>query len=253
MATIELRNVTVEFPIYNLSARMAKKSFIRLATGGSVYNDNKVIVIRSLNNINLSLKDGDRVAIVGHNGAGKSTMLRLLAKIYEPTQGQIKVEGHVSSMLDLIQGMEPESSGYENIYMRALLLGLPRKEITKQIEGISELTGLGDYLDMPVRTYSTGMLTRLAFAITTSVNPEILLIDEVFSAGDEDFIEKARLRMISLFNQSNIVVMATHSYDVTREFCNKALILENGGIKYFGSVDKAVSIYFPKYIETAID
>lgn len=245
MATIELRNVTVEFPIYNVSARMLKKRFIRLATGGSVLKDSNqhIVTIRSLNNISLSIRHGDRIGIIGHNGAGKSTMLRLLAKIYEPTSGQIKIEGHISSMLDLIQGMESESSGTENIILRSKLLGVSRKKIAEKIDEISELTGLGDFLSIPIRTYSTGMLTRLAFAIATSINPEILLIDEVFSAGDEDFVKKAKERMVSLLNQSSIVVMATHSIGVMNEFCNKALLLDNGSVKYFGSVEEALALY----------
>jgi ABC-2 type transport system ATP-binding protein/lipopolysaccharide transport system ATP-binding protein len=170
-------------------------------------------------------------------------MLRLLAKIYEPTYGKIKIEGHISAMLDLIQGMEPESSGYENIFLRGIVLGLKRKEIKKQIDEIAELTGLGDFLSMPVRTYSSGMLARLAFAISTSINPEILLIDEVFGAGDTEFIKKAQERMIALLNQSSIVVMASHSEEIIRQFCNKAAVLDNGSIKYVGSVDEAFMYY----------
>ncbi len=244
MASIELRNVSVEFPLYNVNARMLKKSFLRLATGGSVFKDtNQHVLVRSLNNVSLSLQDGDRIGLIGHNGAGKSTMLRLLAKIYEPTYGQIKIEGHISSMLDLIQGMEPESSGYENIFLRGIILGLKRKEIKKQIDQISELTGLGDFLHMPIRTYSNGMLARLAFAISTSINPEILLIDEVFGVGDSEFIKKAEERMTFLLNQSSIVVMAIHSEDIIRKFCNKAAVMDSGTVKYFGPVDEALQYY----------
>jgi ABC-type polysaccharide/polyol phosphate transport system ATPase subunit len=244
MASIELRNVSVEFPLYNVNARMLKKSFVRLATGGSVFKDtNQHVLVRSLNNVTLSLQHGDRIGLIGHNGAGKSTMLRLLAKIYEPTYGQIKIEGHISSMLDLIQGMEPESSGYENIFLRGIILGLKRKEIKKQIDQISDLTGLGDFLHMPIRTYSSGMLARLAFAISTSINPEILLIDEVFGVGDAEFIKKAEERMIYLLNQSSIVVLASHSEDIIRQFCNKAAVMEHGALKYVGPVEDAFRYY----------
>lgn len=244
MANIELRHVTVEFPIYNVSSRMLKKRFLRLATGGSVFKDSSQrIVVRSLNNINLSINHGDRVGLIGHNGAGKSTMLRLLAQIYEPTFGQIKIDGHVSSMLDLIQWMEPEATGCENIYMRSIVLGLKKKEAKKRINEIAELTGLGDFLNMPVRTYSNGMLARLAFAISTSIMPEILLIDEVFGAGDTEFIKKAHERMVSLLNQSSIVIMASHSDDILRQFCNKGLVLDNGAIKYNGPIDDALKYY----------
>ena len=244
MASIDLRNVTVEFPIYNVSSRMLKKRFLRLATGGSVFKDtNERVVIRSLDNISLSLQHGDRIGLVGHNGAGKSTLLRLLAKIYEPTFGHIKIDGHVSSMLDLMQCVEHEASGRENILMRGIISGLTKKESLRQVEEISDLTGLGDFLNMPARTYSTGMLARLAFAISSSINPEILLIDEVFGTGDADFLEKARKRMISLLNVSSIVVMTSHSEEIIRQFCNKALVLANGFIQYAGSVDEAFQFY----------
>jgi ABC-type polysaccharide/polyol phosphate transport system ATPase subunit len=252
MAHIELRHVSVEFPIYNVSARSFKKSFLRLATGGTISknSDNQHLMIRSLNNISLSLQHGDRVGLIGHNGAGKSTFLRLLATIYEPTMGNISIEGHISSILNLTQGIESECTGYENIIIRGTLLGISRKQIKKQIEEISALTGLGDYLAMPVRTYSLGMMVRLAFAISTSIQPDILLIDEVFSAGDADFMQKAVKKINSLLIQSSIVVMASHSDELIREFCNKALLLEGGEVKYFGDVEQALSLYHHKAKES---
>lgn len=247
MARIELRNISVEFPVYNINTRSFKKNFLRLATGGNVAkSSSQHVVVRSLNNITLSIDHGDRVGLIGHNGSGKSTMLRLLSKIYEPTYGDVLIEGSISPMLNLMHGIEAEFTGYENINIRGTILGLSRKQIAKQINEIAALTGLGDYLHMPVRTYSSGMMVRLAFAISTSINPDILLIDEVFGAGDADFMQKARQRMVSLLNQSSIVVIATHSDELIREFCNKALLLEGGRIKYFGSVEKALETYHQK-------
>jgi ABC-2 type transport system ATP-binding protein len=244
MARIDLRNVSVEFPIYNVNARSLKKRFLRLATGGNVSKDaNEHIIVKSINEVSFSIEHGDRVGLIGHNGAGKSTMLRLLAGIYEPTDGKIKIEGNVSPMLDLMSGIEAEFTGYENIIIRSTILGIPHARIKKQMNEIAEFTGLGDYLAMPVRTYSSGMMVRLAFAISTSIMPDILLIDEVFGAGDSNFVHKARERMISLVNQSSIVVMATHSDELIKEFCNKALLMEGGKIKYFGPVDEAIAIY----------
>jgi len=243
MACIELRNISVEFPIYNVSARSFKKNFLRVATGGNVSQDAEHVVIRSLNNVSLSIQHGDRVGLIGHNGAGKSTLLRLLAGIYEPTAGQLCVNGHVSPMLNLMQGIEAECTGYENIMIRGTILGITRKQIKKQMQEIAELTGLGDYLSMPVRTYSMGMMVRLAFAITTSIEPDILLIDEVFGAGDADFMQKAVAKMTSLLNQSSLVVMASHSNELIKEFCNKALLLESGQVKYFGDVEQAMQLY----------
>lgn len=244
MARIDLRSISVEFPVYNVKARFLKNQFLRLATGGNVLRDaNQHVVVRALNNISLSIKHGDRIGLIGHNGSGKSTLLRLLAKIYEPNAGDLYIEGNISPMLDLMQGIEAEFTGYDNIVIRGIILGLTRKQIKNQIAEIAELTGLGDYLSMPVRTYSSGMMVRLAFAISTSIAPEILLIDEVFGAGDADFMQKARDKMVSLLNQSSIVVIATHSDELIREFCNKALLLDGGQISYYGFVDEAINIY----------
>lgn len=247
MAQIDLRSVYVEFPIFNLSSRSLKKHFLKLATGGSIVKDaNEHVLVKALNNITLSIYHGERIGLIGHNGSGKSTLLRLLSRIYEPSRGDIKIDGDVSPLLDFFAGVEAEFSGYDNIYSRGVILGLSHKKIKKHIDEIAELTGLGDYLAMPVRTYSSGMKIRLSFAISTSINPEILLIDEVFGAGDADFMEKARQKMISLLDQSSIVVMASHSDALIREFCNKGLLLENGEIKYFGPVEQALEIYYEK-------
>jgi homopolymeric O-antigen transport system ATP-binding protein len=244
MSSIQLNNVTIDFPIYNVSARSLKKNFLRVAIGGKVSRDsNERIIVRSLNNINLSLENGDRLGIIGHNGAGKSTLLKLLANIYEPTNGDMVITGKVSPMLGLMHGIEGEFSGYENIVQRGIIMGLSRKEIKPQVNAIIELTGLGDYIHMPVRTYSSGMMVRLAFAISTCINPEILLIDEVFGAGDAAFMDKAKQKMLDLLQQSSIVVLASHSDDLIKEFCNKALLLEGGSIKYIGDVNKTIELY----------
>ena len=244
MARIDLRNVSVEFPIYNVNARSFKKKFLRLATGGVVVEDaNHHIVVKALKNINLTLQHGDRLGLIGHNGAGKSTMLRLLAGVYEPTNGDMRTDGHVSAMLDIMQGIETEFTGYENILQRGLLLGLTRREIKSKVKDIAELTGLGDYLSMPMRTYSSGMMIRLAFSISASIKPDILLLDEIFNAVDADFLETARRRMANLLTESSIVVMASHSDDLIKEFCNKALLMEGGQIKYLGDPEEALAIY----------
>lgn len=244
MAQIDLRSVFVEFPIFNIGARSLKKHFIQLASGGTIVKDaNQHVLIKALNDITLSIKHGDRIGLIGHNGSGKSTFLRLLARIYEPTQGDISIDGKISPMLDFFTGVEAELTGYDNIHTRGVILGLSPKEIRQKIDEIAEFTGLGNYLAMPVRTYSSGMKIRLSFAISTSINPEILLIDEIFGAGDADFMSKARKKMASLLNQSSIVVMATHSNDLIREFCNKVVLLEKGRISYLGSVEDALTIY----------
>jgi ABC-type polysaccharide/polyol phosphate transport system ATPase subunit len=247
MAHIDLRSVSVSFPIYNVNARSFKKRFLRLATGGAVVEDaNQHVMVNALNNISLTFNHGDQVGLIGHNGSGKSTLLRLLANIYEPTLGDIAIQGNVSPMLDLMPGIESELTGYENIAIRSRLQGLSKQEIEERAQEIAELTGLGDYLAMPLRTYSSGMMVRLAFAISASIKPDILVIDEIFNAGDANFMEKARQKMISLLKQSSIVVMATHSDELITEFCNKALLLEGGQVKYFGDTKTALNIYHNK-------
>lgn len=242
MARIDLKNVSVEFPIYSLGYRSFKKDFIRMATGGNVSkNTREHVIVRALEGISLTIHHGDRIGLIGHNGSGKSTLLRLLAEIYEPASGDLRIEGKVSSMLNIMQGMEAEFTGYDNIYIRGAILGISKAEILEKIDEIAEFTGLGDYLSMPVRTYSSGMMVRLAFAISTSISPDILLIDEVFGAGDSDFMQKAQQRMAALLHGSNIVVMATHANELIKEFCNKALLLEGGRIKFFGPVDEALA------------
>lgn len=244
MANIELRNVSVEFPVYNVNARSFKNKFLRMATGGAVVQDaNQRMVVNALRDINLSLRDGDRVGLIGHNGSGKSTILRLLSRIYEPTQGAMHIEGQISPLLNIMHGIETELTGIENISVRGTILGLSKQQIKERIQEIADFSGLGDYLHMPLRTYSSGMMVRLAFAISTSIKPDILLIDEVFGAGDADFMEKARQRMITLLQQSSIVVLATHSDALINEFCNKTLLLEGGRIKYFGDVEGGLAAY----------
>jgi ABC-type polysaccharide/polyol phosphate transport system ATPase subunit len=244
MASIDLRNVTVEFPIYNVNARSLKKNLLRVATGGNISSDSSQhVIVRSLDNVSVSINHGDRVGLIGHNGSGKSTLLKLFARIYEPTSGKIRIDGNISPMLDLVTGIEAEFTGYENIIIRGTILGLTRKQILAKADEIAEFTGLGDYLSMPVRTYSSGMMVRLAFAISTCIDPDIMIIDEVFGAGDATFMYKARNRLVSMLDQSSIVVIATHVNELIHEFCNKALLLEAGRVKYFGDVKTAMEIY----------
>lgn len=243
MAAIKLDDVSVEFPVYALNSRSFKKQLIRLTTGGALSNDSKVISIKALNHLTLAIQPGDRIGLVGHNGAGKSTLLRLLAQIYEPTSGQITVNGKVSALLDVMLGMDSESTGYENIITRGLIHGLKRKEIISRQQEIADFTELGDYLAMPVRTYSTGMRLRLAFSIATSVSSEIIVLDEVVGAGDTAFMQKAEQRLNTMLNHAEIVVLASHSTDVITDVCNKLLWLDAGEIKFFGSAQEGLKRY----------
>ncbi len=244
MAIIALKDVSVQFPVYDSNTRSLKKNFLRLATGGTVSEDNrKHVMVDALKQISFTLQDGDRVGLVGHNGSGKSTLLRLLAEIYEPTNGQLHIDGHITSLLDITHGIESDFTGSENIAMRGAMIGLTRKEIKEKTAEIAEFSGLGDYLALPLRTYSSGMRMRLGFAISTCIKPDILLIDEIFGVGDASFIDKAKQRMVSLLEQSSIVVMASHANALIENFCNKALWLEGGRIKFFGPTQVALERY----------
>ena len=243
---IELKNVTVDIPIFDSNRSLRRALYTKYVgkLGGEIHQSSrKHVFVRALHDISFRIEEGDRLGLVGHNGAGKSTLLNVLAGIYQPHSGTIIMNGKVTPLFNPNLGLDIDDTGYENIYTRGILLGLTRREINQQIDEIAELTGLGDYLSMPVRTYSSGMKVRLAFAISTSIKPEILLIDEVFGAGDAEFMDRARKRMVSLLDQSSIVIMATHSDELIREFCNKSLLLEGGRVKYFGSTEKALDIY----------
>ncbi|MBV8801708.1 MAG: ABC transporter ATP-binding protein [Gammaproteobacteria bacterium] len=241
MAFITLDSVCVDFPIYNISARSLKKKFLRMSTGGVLSRDEReCVVVKALDNLSFHLQDGDRVGIVGHNGAGKSTLLRVLASIYEPTAGHIIHEGKISPLLDTMLGINMESTGYENILLRGLLLGIPRKEMIKKIDDIVQFTELGDYLNVPIRTYSSGMLMRLAFSVATCIQPEILLMDEVIGVSDENFLERARNRLNQLIAKANIVVLASHSKEIIKNLCNKAILMNAGKLELFDTVDKVL-------------
>jgi lipopolysaccharide transport system ATP-binding protein len=245
MANIEFNNVCVDFPIYNANTRSLKKRLIQVATGGQLASDKQGrVVVRALEGLSFTLKDGDCLGLVGHNGAGKSTLLRLLCGVYEPSSGNAHINGEIGSLIDITLGIDPESTGRENIYLRAALLGMTRSEIRKQINGIIEFSELGDFIDMPLRTYSSGMHLRLAFAVSTIVRPEILLMDEWLSVGDEGFKHKAEMRMAELVQATNILVIASHSRDLILHTCNRVIWLEHGKIRMDGDPHAVMATYF---------
>jgi lipopolysaccharide transport system ATP-binding protein len=245
MASIEFSSVCVDFPIYNANGRSLKKRLIQVATGGQLGADQQGrVVVRALENLSFSMKDGDRVGLLGHNGAGKSTLLRLLSGVYAPSSGTARISGEIGSLIDISLGIDPEATGRENIYLRGGLLGMTRPEINSQIEEIVEFSELGDFVDMPLRTYSTGMHLRLAFAVSTIVRPEILLMDEWLSVGDEGFKHKAEIRMTELVRSTNILVIASHSRDLVLRTCNRVLWLEHGKIRMDGDPYSVCQAYF---------
>jgi len=239
---VTLENVSVSFPIYHGGSRSLKKSLLFRGTGGHLASDaSHRITVEALRNISLQFHAGDRVALIGSNGAGKTTLLRVIAGIYEPTAGTATTCGRISPMFDIGLGIDGEISGYENIRLRALILGLSADEIEERMADIAEFTELGDFLDIPVRTYSTGMLTRLTFAVATCFSPEILLMDEWIVAGDAAFLAKAQHRVKSFIQDASILVLASHSLDISRKWCNKAIWIERGEVKMSGDIENVLA------------
>lgn len=199
--------------------------------------------VEALNDINLKIHHGERVGLIGLNGAGKSTLLKVMAGIYPPTSGTIATQGHVCPMFEFATGFEMSQSGWDNIRIRGMLLGMTSEEIEAKLPEIAEFTELGEFLNYPVRTYSSGMFIRLAFAVSTSINPEILLIDEVMGAGDIRFAEKAKRRMFEFMNQGKILVFSTHNFDLLRDFCERTVWIKKGEIVEDGNTEKVINNY----------
>ncbi|MBC6446873.1 galactan export ABC transporter ATP-binding subunit Wzt/RfbE [Actinokineospora xionganensis] len=242
MVSIEVQNASVDFPIFDAKTRSLKKAVLG-KVGGKIGTETRVPIIEALHDITLTLNEGDRVALVGHNGAGKSTLLRLLSGIYEPTRGTSKINGKIAPVFDLAVGMDPEISGLENIMIRGLFLGMSRKQMEARVEDISQFTELGDYLHLPLRTYSTGMRVRLALGVVTSIDPEILLLDEGIGAVDAAFMAKARDRLVDLVRRSGMLVFASHSDDLLFELCNTAIWMDEGRVKMHGSLREVLTAY----------
>lgn len=233
--SIIAENLTVDFTVYNSPHRSLKKNLLKIATGGRISSEaGGGVTIRALDGVNFTLSEGDRLGLMGHNGSGKSTLLRVLAGVYEPTGGRLLVRGKIASLLDISIGMDPEASGIENIYLRGLLLGFGKEEIRLKIEEIVDFSELGDFIDLPVRTYSSGMSMRLAFSIATCVEADILLMDEWLSVGDAHFVKKAEERLKSLVKKTPILVMASHSPEVIKEVCTQVIRLEGGRVALEG-------------------
>ena len=239
---IDIVDAAVDFPIFDAKTRSLKKAVLGRA-GGRIGTDSKVPIIQALRDITLSLRRGDRVALVGHNGAGKSTLLRLMSGIYEPTRGRAIVQGKVAPVFDLAVGMDPEISGLDNILIRGLFLGMTRKQMEARVDDIASFTELGDYLSMPLRTYSTGMRIRLALGVVTSIDPEILLLDEGIGAVDAEFLAKARARLFELVERSGILVFASHSDEFLADLCETAVWLEHGTVREHGPLREVLHHY----------
>ncbi|RSN35478.1 ABC transporter ATP-binding protein [Amycolatopsis sp. WAC 01416] len=242
MVSIDVHNAYVDFPIFDAKTRSMKKKVLG-KVGGKIGTESKVPIIEALHDVSLQLNEGDRVGLVGHNGAGKSTLLRLLSGIYEPTRGSARITGKIAPVFDLGIGMDPEISGMENIIIRGLFLGMTAKQMEARVDDIAEFTELGDYLQMPLRTYSTGMRVRLALGVVTSIDPEILILDEGIGAVDAAFLNKAKDRLKDLVKRSGILVFASHSDEFLFELCDSAIWMDEGHVKQRGSLREVLTGY----------
>ncbi|MGY4171635.1 ABC-type polysaccharide/polyol phosphate transport system ATPase subunit [Bradyrhizobium sp. USDA 4529] len=242
MAFLSLEKVSLTYPIYNGSARSLKSAVLK-GVGGRLGEGVGRVEVHALRDVSLTLEPGDRLALLGHNGAGKSTLLKVLAGIYEPPIGRVTRVGTVSSITDVSLGLDLEATGTENIISRCVFLGMTFSEARRRLQSIEEFTELGPYLDMPLRTYSTGMLVRLAFAASTESRPDILIMDEMIGAGDMSFADRARQRILDYVRSASILVLASHDMNTLTNFCNRAVILEAGSIGFSGSVAEAVERY----------
>ncbi len=252
MAYVRLADVSVSFPIYDSRSRSLKRRAMSMVTRGRVRSDPRGristdashrVSIHALDHLTLEIEHGTRLGLIGRNGAGKSTLLHVVAGIYAPEQGKVIVEGKIASLLGGSLGIDPELTGRENLELRGLYLGLSLAEIDERIEDVIDFTELGPFIDMPLRTYSAGMRARLDFAISTSIEAEILLLDEGLGVGDASFIEKANQRLESLAASAGIVVFASHSESLLRKLCTHAALMEGGHILAIGDLDEVLKRY----------
>jgi ABC-type polysaccharide/polyol phosphate transport system ATPase subunit len=247
MARIHLDNLSLTFRVRQHARITLKEFLVRRLYKKST---NPVREVEALKNISLEVREGERLGIIGHNGAGKSTLLKVLAGIYPPTEGRINVEGHISSLFEIALGFEPDASGWENIYYRGYLQGETPQSIKAKVQPIADFSELGDFLDMPVRYYSSGMKVRLAFSIATAIEPEVLLVDEVLSVGDKAFQEKAGKRMRDMMAKAQLIVLVSHDLDSVVKLCHRALWMDHGRIRMDGAPKEVADAYI-RAVESA--
>lgn len=243
MASIILDRVSLDFPIFSARSTSIRHQLIRIGTGGLIGVDGGHRVVTALQDISLNLSDGARVGLIGHNGSGKSTLMRLIGGIYFPTRGSATVKGRVSTIFELGVGADPDLPGLENIFRIGVMMGLSHSKIRDLVPDIVAFTELGEFLDLPVRTYSAGMAMRLYFALALFSDPEILLIDEIFGAGDAAFQQRALARLEQQIFDSHIFVFATHSADLLRKFCDRCIVMHHGRMACFDETERALAEY----------
>ncbi len=251
-AEIEVTGLSLSFPLYHANSRSLKKTVLAVASGRLGQDHQKRVVVQALRDISFSLRGGERLGLVGANGAGKTTLLRTLAGIYEPVMGLVRVQGSLNALLDPQLGMNMDLTGRENIYLRGLYSGLPRPELVRLEHDVREFAGLGDFMDLPVRIYSSGMVVRLGFALATAIRPQILLMDEWFLAGDADFLEKARGRLEGMVRGADILVLSSHQEAVVMEWCTRVLWLDQGQVRADGPPEEVLEQYLGRPVVQAV-
>lgn len=249
MPSITVKNLSISFPLYHENTRSLRKMAHMFVSGRLKQDEHKKILIQSLRDINFTLNEGDRVGLVGQNGAGKTTLLRTMSGIYEPIAGHIRIKGNISTLLDPTVGMNFNLTGKENIHLKCSINGYSKKQ-TKDIEdNVADFSELGTYLDLPVRTYSSGMQLRLGFGLATAIAPQILMMDEWFLTGDAGFILKATKRIEHIAQNSQILVISTHSAEIIAKWCNRVLWLDQGFLKMDGTPEEVLPVYLNKPYE----
>lgn len=240
MSNIVIENLSVDFRRYS-DRSPSLKGYI-----SSIFKRDKSELYaeyRAVNDVSLSITRGERVGIIGHNGAGKSTLLKVLCNIYEPTQGAVKINGRVAPLLEIGAGFHPEFTGRENIYLNGAILKYPKAEIKRLESEIIEFSEIGEFIDTPVKYYSTGMYLRLAFSLATAIQPQILILDEMFAGGDAAFVKKATERMASLVNQSDIMILVSHDINLLRKMCTRVIWMDHGRVKDDGEPSIIIDRY----------
>jgi lipopolysaccharide transport system ATP-binding protein len=252
MASIDVSSLSVDFPIYHGSSRSLKRSLFAAASGalgsgrpsGRLGEDRQHrVVVQALRDISFTLRSGDRLGLVGSNGAGKTTLLRALAGIYEPAVGEVRIAGRMGVLLDTNQGMNPDLTGRENIMLRGLHMGMTKPQIAALEADVREFANLAEFMDLPVRFYSSGMVVRLGFAMATAMRPQVLLMDEWFLAGDADFIVRAQARMENMVRGAEILVLSSHVHAVVQQWCTRVIWLDQGRILRDGPAEPVLAAY----------
>jgi len=249
MPSIDVRDLQISFPLYHGTARSLKRTLAAATSGRVQQGPDRKVVVQALRGLSFSLRPGERLGLVGHNGAGKTTLLRALAGIYEPIGGEVVVRGELHTLFDTNSGMQMELTGRENIRLKALYYSLGRAEGRRLEEEVQGFAELGHFIDMPVRTYSSGMVIRLGFALATAVQPKVLLMDEWFLAGDTGFMIKARQRLEELVRQAEILVISTHQPAIIAAWCTRVLWMDRGAIHMQGTPDEVLPAYLGHPVE----